>query len=241
MRIRLLSLYLYSLLLALLPLILWQGKRTRDNTPRLPEASGERFGAIAGKGEPLRVLILGESTAVGVGVDRIEQGLVGHFVRAYSRQTGRPVNWELIGQNGATVAELRGILAQAKVPAFEIAILAIGVNDAKALHSPQRWQCDLGGILKDLSLKQPSAKLFVSAMPPLGLFPALPQPLRFLLGLQADRLRLSSQQLIDSLPHVRHLHPDFSVAPGLFASDGFHPSEAGYERWARNLVDALVV
>lgn len=239
MRIRLLSLCLYFLLVTLLPILLWQGRRTQKNTPRLPEASGERFGEIPGTGEPVRVLILGESTAVGVGVDRIEQGLVGHFVRAYAQKTGRPLHWELIGQNGAAVAELREKLAKAKVPAFDFVILAVGVNDAKALHSPKRWRYDLRGLLHDLYMLQPTAKLYVSAMPPLGLFPALPQPLRFVLGLQADRLRLSSERLIATMPQARQLHPDFSVAPGLFASDGFHPSEAGYERWAKNLVAAI--
>jgi len=239
MRICLLSLCLYLLLIALLPLILWQGKRTRDNTPRLPEASGEHFGEIAGIGTPLRVLIVGESTTVGVGVDRIEQGLVGHFVQAFARQTGRPVLWELIGENGATVAEISKKLAQAQVPVFDLAILAIGVNDAKALRSPRQWRHDLGALLQALEQQEPQARLFVSAMPPLGLFPALPQPLRFLLGVQAARLRLSSQRLIDTRPQVRQLYPDFSFAPGLFASDGFHPSEAGYERWAHDLVAAI--
>jgi lysophospholipase L1-like esterase len=239
MRVLLLTLCLWLLLIALLPLILWQGKRTQRDTPRLPDAQGEHEGFIPGHGEPVRFLMLGESTAVGVGVDHLHQGLVGHLTRLYAEKTGRPLHWQLLGQNGATVAEIRNRLGAAGPQHFDFAVLAIGVNDAKALHSVRRWQRDLRGILADLHQRQPRARLYVSAMPPLGLFPALPQPLRFLMGLQATRLRLVSENVTAALPYAKQLHPDFSFAPGLFASDGFHPSEAGYERWARNLVDVM--
>lgn len=239
MRIRLLSLFLYVSLLALLPLILWQGKRTRANTPRLPAADGEHTGAISGDGVPLRLLIIGESTVVGVGVDRIEQGLVGHFVHAFALATGRPLIWELLGQNGATVAELHAMLATAQLPDFDLAVLAVGVNDAKALHSPRRWRRDLGGLISELHRRRPTAAIYLSGMPPLGLFPALPQPLRFLLGLQASRLSLASQRLLAALPFAHHVQPDMRFEPALFASDGFHPSALGYERWALDLVTAI--
>ncbi|RMD81354.1 MAG: SGNH/GDSL hydrolase family protein, partial [Candidatus Dadabacteria bacterium] len=48
------------------PLLLWQGWRVRLNVPRLPEAPGPRQGR-AGKGPLLRLLIVGDSAAAGVG------------------------------------------------------------------------------------------------------------------------------------------------------------------------------
>ncbi|WP_236040775.1 hypothetical protein [Marinobacter nauticus] len=51
----------------LFPVLLYQGKRTRRVTPRLPEATGDYAGQY-GEGEPVfRLLVLGESTAAGVG------------------------------------------------------------------------------------------------------------------------------------------------------------------------------
>ncbi|KAB0649370.1 SGNH/GDSL hydrolase family protein, partial [Burkholderia diffusa] len=52
---------------ALGPLLLMQGRRVRRVTPRLAEAAGPRDGT-AGDGPPLRVLVLGDSAAAGVGV-----------------------------------------------------------------------------------------------------------------------------------------------------------------------------
>lgn len=61
----------------LFPVLLYQGKRARKNTPRLPEAQGSPSGHY-GEGQPdLRLLVIGESTAAKVGVITHEQGLVG--------------------------------------------------------------------------------------------------------------------------------------------------------------------
>ena len=48
------------------PVLLAQGIYTRRMTPRLPEAEGERQGE-AGSGDVLRLLIVGDSAAAGVG------------------------------------------------------------------------------------------------------------------------------------------------------------------------------
>jgi hypothetical protein len=58
----------YHLVTATLgPLLLLQGRHVRRVTPRLAEAVGPRDGT-AGNGPPLRLLIVGDSAAAGVGV-----------------------------------------------------------------------------------------------------------------------------------------------------------------------------
>ena len=49
------------------PVLLAQGHYVRRVTPRLPEPEGLRQG-VEGSGPPLRLLILGDSSAAGVGV-----------------------------------------------------------------------------------------------------------------------------------------------------------------------------
>ncbi len=50
----------------LFPVLLYQGRRARKNTPRLPEAQGSPSGHY-GEGTPdLRLLVIGESTAADV-------------------------------------------------------------------------------------------------------------------------------------------------------------------------------
>lgn len=239
MKVRLLSLYFWLLMLSLLPLLLWQGKRTRERTPRLPEAAGEHHGLVAGQGQILNVLVLGESTAVGVGVNHIEQGIAGHLVRALSGRHKRPIRWQLIGQNGVTIEELRKQVAGSELRDFDVVVLVAGVNDAKALHSPAQWRHDLELLLEDLHRQAPLARRYISAMPPMEKLPALPQPLAHVMGVQATRLDLVTAAVAKEQPRTYHAPLNLPIDALHMASDGIHPSEKGYERWARDLACAI--
>ena len=64
---------------ALAPLLFWQGRRVRAEVPRLPEPEGERSG-IAGTGAVLRVLVVGDSAAAGVGAATQAEALSGGLI-----------------------------------------------------------------------------------------------------------------------------------------------------------------
>ena len=51
----------------LFPILIPQGLYVSITVPRLPEPTGERVGEV-GHGSPLRLLIVGDSSAAGVGV-----------------------------------------------------------------------------------------------------------------------------------------------------------------------------
>ena len=77
-------------------------------------------------------------------------------------------------------------------------------------------------------------------MPPVHLAPGIPQPLRFVLGRRARAMDRVTRQVAAA---CRATYVPINVpAAGsgrLFASDGFHPSEAGYREWARVLAEAV--
>ena len=55
------------------PLLLWQGRAVRARALKLPEAAGPREGR-EGQGAPaLRLLVVGDSSAAGVGVEHLAQ------------------------------------------------------------------------------------------------------------------------------------------------------------------------
>ncbi len=63
--------------LAFAPLLKWQGRRLRAGMVQLAEAAGARAG-VAGEQQPaapLRLLVVGDSSAAGVGVERQEHAL----------------------------------------------------------------------------------------------------------------------------------------------------------------------
>jgi hypothetical protein len=66
-----------AITLPLFPVLLIQGLGVRRQTPRLPEACGASSGLIAGSGQPIRLITLGESTVAGVGATTHEEALTG--------------------------------------------------------------------------------------------------------------------------------------------------------------------
>src|SRR5215218_6698321 len=81
---------------ALAPLLVAQAVATRRRAEVLPEASGARQGELGSTAAPsLRLLVAGDSSAAGVGVDSQEQAVVGHLVRGLHRATGRRIVWAL--------------------------------------------------------------------------------------------------------------------------------------------------
>ena len=68
------------------PVLFVQGKRLRRDTPILPDAALPWHGTVAGP-DPLRLLVLGDSTAAGVGADTQDDALPGNLARELSART----------------------------------------------------------------------------------------------------------------------------------------------------------
>jgi lysophospholipase L1-like esterase len=228
-----------TLSIALLaPVLVAQGRRVRRTTPRLPEAPGPRTGEAAGRGAPVRLLVLGESTAAGVGAADHQEGLAGQVARGLAAASGRPVHWRVLGRNGATAATTRqALLAPAPDVAADVAVVALGVNDTLRLHAPARWTADLRALIDDVRARCGPIPVVLAAVPPMGRFPALPQPLRGVLGLRATVLDRAAARLAaesDAVHHVPVPLPPDEVAR-FFCADRFHPSPRGYAQWGAAL------
>jgi len=225
-----------TLSLALLaPVLVRQGKRVRRDTPRLPEAAGPRTGEIPGQGVPVRLLVLGESTAAGVGAADHQEGLAGQVARAVAAETGRPVRWRVIGRNGATAGSTRTELF---IPAGEVdadvAVVALGVNDTLRMTSPARWTADLDRLIGSVRERCGAVHVILAGVPPMGVFPGIPQPLRGVLGMRAALLDRAAARLAGRMDAVRHVTVPLPPAAGVdhfFCGDRFHPSPHGYARW----------
>ena len=77
-----------ALKLALSPLLLAQALQTRRRLPRLPEAAGPRRGRVGDGTGRLGLLIVGDSSAAGVGVASQDDALAGCLSRALAQRLG---------------------------------------------------------------------------------------------------------------------------------------------------------
>lgn len=222
----------------LAPVLVRQGRRVRRTTPRLPEAAGPRTGEIAGRGAPVRLLVLGESTAAGVGAADHGEGLGGQVAAVLARETGRPVHWRVLGRTGATAASVREeVLGPAEGVAADVVVVALGVNDTLHLRAPGRWTRDLRRLIGEVRARCGAVPVVLASVPPMGAFPGLPQPLRGVLGLRATVLDRAAARMAAEMEAVRHVPVPLPTGPvdGVFCADRFHPSPHGYAQWSAAL------
>ncbi|MFT3957357.1 MAG: GDSL-type esterase/lipase family protein [Piscinibacter sp.] len=117
-----------ALKLALAPLLVAQAVATKRRAPRLPEADGPREGRV-GEGERLSLLIVGDSSAAGVGVRTQDDALAGYLTRTLAREARRRVHWQLVAQSGITTAQALELARRVRPMPAEIAVAVLGVND----------------------------------------------------------------------------------------------------------------
>ena len=198
----------------------------------------------------LQLLAIGESPVAGVGVQRQEQAITAQFAQALAERTHRPVAWRAFGQNGATIRETLAILEappadRAEPPAtgpVQVLLLACGVNDSTAFRSVQRYRQDLEDLLALASKRWQPTLTIVAGVPPLQVFPALPQPLRVVLGLKAAALNQVTKDVAQGRPDTLYVPMVNALdTPEWMAADGYHPSAEGVCHWAMQLAEAVSV
>ncbi|MGB0213100.1 SGNH/GDSL hydrolase family protein [Algiphilus sp.] len=218
-------------LLSGLPLFAWQAYRLRRDTPRLEEAPGPREGEVAGEAPVIRLAVIGESTAAGVGAPDHARGLAGRSAAALAARTGRAVRWSAHGHNGATARQTR----YRHVPEVDrgtgVVVVALGVNDVLSGCAPETWRHNLEKLLASTRRRAPGAIIVVSAVPPMGHFPAIPQPLRALLGVRAQAFDRISALVAAACPRALYVPLPYEGGSDYFCEDRFHPSALGYDRW----------
>lgn len=221
----------------LAPILLAQAVRVRRTTPRLPGAAGPVTGLVEGKGRPLRLAVLGESTVDGVGAPTHAEALTGRLADELAKD-GRAVAWQAVGRTGANARVVREELLPLLEPA-DLAVIALGVNDTIELHSATRYRRDLLDLIVSLRRRAGRIPIVLAGVPPMSRFPALPRPLRDVLGARSAVLDAAAVRLA-LLPGVVHVPmPAAMLDPATFAEDRFHPGPEGYRRWAGQLADVI--
>ena len=223
-----------ALKLALGPLLLAQAVHTRRRLPKLPEAAGPREGVAGSGAAGPSLLIVGDSSAAGVGVDQQEQALAGQLSSALAERLGLAVRWQLCAQSGLSSAQMLALLPDAR-PA-DVAVLVSGVNDVIDQISPRQALRDRQALLDALRQRTGVRHVVMTPVPPMGHFSGLPQPLRWLAGRDATAHEAALARWAVGRPGVSHLSFNLPMDdPALLASDGFHPGALLYRFWGQTL------
>lgn len=223
-----------------LPFLVPQALYVRRTAPRFSAAAGSPEGS-AGKGEPARLLAIGDSIIAGVGASELKRALVGQTAIALAKSRNCQISWWAFGRSGYnSTAILERIVPELPEVAFDYIVVSVGVNDITGLTSMRNWRLNLTLLLHKLRTHSPNALIAVAGIPPLHAFPLLPQPLRAVLGMRARAFEEVARQVVECHDNSSHIPLDFEPHPSQFAPDGYHPSEESYAEFGQHVAHRLL-
>jgi lysophospholipase L1-like esterase len=229
---------------AMLPLLLAQGLWAKARTPHLPEPAGEREGEVGdAPGPPVRLLIVGDSSAAGVGVDHVRDGFAGQFSAHLAQRARRRVRWQLVARSGATALDALALLTASAAAPADLAVVVLGVNDVVDRVPIDRAVAARAALADALLQGHGVRHVGFSALPPIDCCIALPQPLRQAAGAEARRYDAAFKAWADAREaacgDVSWLPMPLPLEREHLAIDGFHPSAVGYRVCCGVLAEAL--
>jgi lysophospholipase L1-like esterase len=187
----------------------------------------------APEGATMRLLIVGDSTAVGTGASSGGSSVAGLIAHAYPL-----LAIENRARDGATFANVADQLGGGG--RFDLVLVQAGGNDVIRLRGFKALGADIERVT---ALARERADLVV-LMPAgnVGNAPFFFAPVSWLMTWRSRRLHAlvqaaAAQQkaVYVNLFHERESDP-FVAQPGLNARDGLHPSDAGYRVWYSELL-----
>ena len=200
-----------------------------------------------GRGRPgpaIRVALLGDSSAAGYGVDRVEDTPGAHIGSGVAAQADRRVHLRAVAVVGAQSRDLDRQIDRVLPTRPDVAIILVGANDVTHTVSPSTSVRRLAEAVR--RLREAGVDVVVGTCPDLGTIRPIPPPLKQV-ARQWSR-RLAAAQTITvveaggrtvSLGGI--LGPEFDAAPALlFGPDQFHPSADGYKQLASVLIPSCL-
>jgi lysophospholipase L1-like esterase len=183
-------------------------------------------------GEPLTLVVLGDSSVAGVGADAAEDTLTYGVAKALSDQYR--VSLYALGVSGSRL----GHVVCDQLPEVEgldpdIVLVCVGTNDVTHGTTIREAKRQLRLLVEGLARVAPNARVIVSGLPPAETSVAFQRPLRDLLGLRAllftrlYRAELTPQG-ISVFDIAKLTKSAFHGKREMFSADLFHPSSAGY-------------
>ncbi len=199
----------------------------------------------SGPGVPYELVVLGDSSAAGLGVERPEQAPGAIIASGLAAVSGRSVRLTRVAVVGA---ESEGLAEQveralATVPRPDVAAIMIGANDVTHRVRPADAVRFLAEAVRRLRVA--GAEVVVGTCPDLGTLEPIAQPLRTV-ARRASRQLAAAQTVAvveaggRSVSLADLLGAEFAARPReMFSADRFHPSAAGYARCAAAMLPSV--
>jgi lysophospholipase L1-like esterase len=191
--------------------------------------------------KPRKILIIGDSTAVGTGASRAEDTIAGRLAHDFPNH--QIVN---LGKNGGLIRDLSEQIERVKNMKFELIIISAGGNDVWHLSRKKTIATHLSHTLT-IANEISNKRVFFLIYNNIGDAPLFPGILRNFLrkrcvSIQSyiEMLCLENETNVIPLFNNKENNPFLKTPITLFAEDGIHPSSEGYNVWYNRMWRILV-
>ncbi|GAA4677105.1 SGNH/GDSL hydrolase family protein [Nocardioides nanhaiensis] len=207
-----------------------------------PDASGWYGRGLPGPA--IRLALLGDSSAAGYGVERVEETPGARLATGVAVHADRRVYLKEFCVVGAQTSALAGQVDRALMIEPDVAIILIGANDVTHVVPPSQSVAHLAeGVRR---LREAGVEVVVGTCPDLGTIKPIAPPLKQVA--RSWSRRLAAAQTIAVIEEGGRtvslgsiLGPEFDAAPALlFGPDQFHPSAEGYLHMSAVLIPSVV-
>jgi lysophospholipase L1-like esterase len=231
------AMFVHIAKVTLAPLLYLQARRMHANTVELPEPDGPREG-VAGHGpRVVRLLVVGDSSACGVGSPTQDGGLAAHLARALAKRLNAAVHWTVVAETGLTSEGVLRKLNGAPPPRADLAFVVVGVNDITKEVPLRHALRQRTKIVAWLRRRAGVRQVVLPGLPEMQRFPSIPQPLAWYAGLHARRNNRAQARWARKYDCIHHASIDGVMRAELMASDGYHPSPPLYGIMAEHLAE----
>ncbi|HZN20282.1 MAG TPA: SGNH/GDSL hydrolase family protein [Micromonosporaceae bacterium] len=218
----------------------------RHTIPRAeapPPRCNGRYGPRRG-GRPIRLAIIGDSSAAGFGVHHARETPGALLGAGLADQLGRPVQVRCLAVVGATSPTLAPQVEAAVEMRPDAAVIFIGANDVTHRVPLEVAVPHLVAAVREL--RRAGARVVVGTCPDLSTVRPIQPPLRWMVRRWSRQMAAAQTVAVVeaggatvSLGDL--LGPAFAADPlRMFASDRFHPSAEGYAAAAAALLPTLL-
>ena len=199
----------------------------------------------AGRGQPIDVVVLGDSSAAGVGADEPHETVGAIIASGVSALTGRRVRLTNRAVVGAESSDLERQLANALEDVLrpDVVLIMVGANDVTHRIERSTSVRQLEQTVR--RIRALGSEVVVGTCPDLGTIQPIQQPLRSLMKRWSrDLAAAQTVAVVEAGGRTVSLGdligPEFDESPHeMFSKDRFHPSAAGYARAAAALLPSV--
>lgn len=218
-------------------------RRTIPAAEHPPPRCDGRYG-FEHKGEPVRLAVLGDSSAAGYGVDAPRKTLGALLASGLAEQLKRPVDLRCVAVVGAQSRHLAPQIERLLDHPPHLAVILIGGNDVTHRSNVPDAVRALGDGVR--ALRMIDADVVVGTCPDMGAIEPIQPPLKWLAHRWSRQLAaLQTIAVVEAGGRTVSLGdllgPQFAADPQrMFAWDRFHPSADGYVAAAGVLLPSMV-